>query len=310
MSSSPSSNNAFNSFSITQPQYGSKEFLQSNTLVGKFAFLILVLFGFIILFRLGTMLITFILGDGQSPHFIDGMVDATQMQTFNQDPSLKGSKTVVRSNNENDGIEFTWSIWIFINNPTILAKGKYQHIFSKGDNDPYNGSNFIQGIPLNNAPGLYIGSSTDSISNVSTQNLLLIMNTYNNPMETIEIDTIPINKWVNIVIRCQNTVIDVYINGIITQSSQLSGVPKQNYGDVYTSMNGGFSGYISNLWYYNYALSSSDIMALNQKGPNMKMIGANGLSSKKPDYLSLAWYFNDSTPQVISVPNSVGLNVL
>jgi hypothetical protein len=256
------------------------------------------------------MLITWIVGDGGSPHFIDGMVDATITNSFSQDPNIKGAKTVTRSNNQNDGIEFTWSIWIFINNPTILMDGNYKHIFSKGNSESYeSGSIFINGIPLNNAPGLYIGSSTDSKS-VTTQNLLLVMNTYNNPMETIEINSIPINKWVNVVIRCQNTVIDIYINGIITQSSQLSGVPKQNYGDVYTSLNGGFSGYISNLWYYNYALSSSDIMGLSQKGPNMKMVSSNGLNSKKPDYLSLTWYFNDSTPQLISVPNSVGLTTM
>jgi hypothetical protein len=304
MSGSPTSNsnNVFNSFSITQPQYGSKEFLESNTLVGKFAFLILILFGFIILFRLGTMLITWVMGNGGSPHFIDGMVDATITNHFSQDPNIKGAHTVLRSNNERDGIEFTWSVWIFINNPNSI-QGNYCHIFSKGDSNLISSTNtnsaLINGIALNNGPGLYLGPNTN--------NLLIVMNTYNNPMETIEIDNIPINKWVNVVIRCQNTVIDVYINGIITQSAQLSGVPKQNYGDVYTSLNGGFSGYISNLWYYNYALSSGDIMRLTQRGPNMKMVGGNGLSSKKPDYLSLAWYFNDSTPQVISVPNSVGL---
>ena len=49
--------------------------------------------------------------------------------------------------------------------------------------------------------------------------------------------------------------LDVYINGSIIKSHHLHGVPKQNYGDVYIAPNGGFAGYISNLWYYNYALS-------------------------------------------------------
>jgi hypothetical protein len=303
MNNTSSSNNVFNSFSINQPQYGSKEFLESNTLVGKFAFLILLLFGFIIMFRLGTMIIQWMMGGVGSPHFIDGMVDAKLSQTFPQDPSMKNSKTVLRSNNQHDGIEFTWSVWIFIDDLTY-QQGQLRHIFSKGDPTLNTSKNefLMSNIPVNNAPGLYIDPNTN--------NLLVIVNTYNNPIETVEVDDIPINKWVNVIIRCQNTIIDVYINGIITQSMQLSGVPKQNYGDVYSSLNGGFSGYISNLWYFNSALSSSEIISLVQKGPNMKMLGSNGLNSRKPDYLSLAWYFNDSTPQVISLPNSVGLTTV
>jgi hypothetical protein len=72
----------------------------------------------------------------------------------------------------------------------------------------------------------------------------------------------------------------------------LVGVPKQNYGDVYVAMNGGFDGYISNLWYYNYALGTAAIQRIAENGPSTKMIGSNGLSDKMNDYLSLRWFFN------------------
>ena len=57
--------------------------------------------------------------------------------------------------------------------------------------------------------------------------------------------------------------------------------------------NDGFNGYISNLWYFNSALTASKILALFNKGPNLKMLdGTSGdLDMKKPDYLSLRWYF-------------------
>jgi spermidine/putrescine transport system permease protein len=38
-------------------------------------------------------------------------------------------------------------------------------------------------------------------------------------------------------------------------------------------MNGGFNGYISNLWYYNYALGTAAIQRIAANGPNTKMIG-------------------------------------
>ena len=272
-----SSNSTFNSFSTSNGTFGSRDFLESNSLVAKFAFLLLVILGFIILLRLGIFTISYFLKPSSSPHLIDGMVDATQMIVFQQDPSNNGAVTVYRSTNATDGIEFTWSTWIFINN--LNDSGTYKHIFSKGNsNIQENGL-----IHPNNAPGLYIAPNTNT--------LVVMMNTFNVINEEILIPDIPINKWVNVIIRCQNTTLDVYINGTIARSITLTGVPKQNYGDVYVAMNGGFNGYISNLWYYDYALGTSSIQRLSEKGPNTKMIGSNGLNDNMFNYLSLRWFF-------------------
>jgi hypothetical protein len=120
------------------------------------------------------------------------------------------------------------------------------------------------------------------------------MNTFNVINEEISIPDIPMNKWVNVLIRCQGNKFDVYINGTIARSLNLIGVPKQNYGDVFVAMNGGFAGYISNLWYHNYALGTTAIQKLVENGPNTKMIGSNGMSDKNRNYLSLRWFFNDT----------------
>jgi hypothetical protein len=135
----------------------------------------------------------------------------------------------------------------------------------------------------NNAPGLYIAPNTNE--------LVVIMNTFEVINEEIKIPDIPINKWINVIIRCKNRNLDVYINGTITRSLQLVGVPKQNYGNVYVSLNGGFSGYTSNLQYFNYALGTLAIQNLVQKGPSTKMAGSSSMNLKNPDYLSLRWYF-------------------
>jgi hypothetical protein len=118
------------------------------------------------------------------------------------------------------------------------------------------------------------------------------MNTFHVINEEIIIPNIPINNWVNVIIRCQNTTLDVYINGTITRSINLIGVPRQNYGNVYVGMNGGFDGYISNLWYYNYALGTSAIQNLVKNGPNTKMVdGTGNIDNNLFNYLSLRWYF-------------------
>ena len=70
----------------------------------------------------------------------------------------------------------------------------------------------------------------------------------------------------------------------------MSGVPKQNYGDVYVAMNGGFSGYMSDLRYFNYGLGTTEIQRIVAAGPDLKMTG-NTLTESVPKYLSLRWFF-------------------
>ena len=275
-----SDNDTFKSFSTSNGSSGSTSFLESNSLVAKFAFLILVIFAFVILLRIGISTVSYFLSPSNSPHLIDGMVDAKQLIVFPQDPSNNGAVTIYRSVNGTDGIEFTWSVWIFINNLQYL-EGQYKHIFYKGNSNlEQNGLNFP-----NNAPGLYLAPNTNA--------LVVMMNTFNVINEEVIIPDIPLNKWFNVVIRCKNTTLDVYANGTIVRSITLIGVPKQNYGDVYVGMNGGFDGNISNLWYYDYALGTAAIQKILSDGPNTTLVGSNsGMNDKFSNYLSLRWFFS------------------
>ena len=277
-----STNGTFNSFSTPNTgTFGPREFLESNSLVAKLAFLLLVVFMFVILLRVGISALGYFFKPKESPHLIDGTVDAKQQLIFLQDPSNNGAVTIYRSVNATDGIEFTWSVWVFINSLNSNTNGTptYKHIFSKGNSTlQENGLIFP-----NNAPGLYIAPNTNT--------LVVMMNTFNVINEEILIPDVPLNKWVNVIIRCKNTTLDVYMNGTIARSINLIGTPKQNYGDVYVAMNGGFDGYISNLWYYNYALGTAAIQGISEKGPNTKMVGSNGMNDKFFDYLSLRWFF-------------------
>ena len=273
--SNTGSGSTFNQFTTNSYVSATQEFLSSNSIVAKVAFLLLVLFVFIILLRLGISLLGYFLAPTGSPKLINGMVDAKQLIVIPQDPSSEGAVTISRSVNANEGIEFTWSVWIFIDDLTYNT-GLYRCVFYKGNDyakNPNPDETNSQGLNFpNNAPGLYIAPNTN--------NLVIIMNTFNVINEEITVTDIPINKWVNVIIRCQNNTLDVYINGSIIKSHELHGVPKQNYGDVYIAPNGGFSGYISNLWYYNYALGTSKINKLSSKGPNTNMRGSNGLNLK------------------------------
>lgn len=262
---------------------GIKDYMNSSSIIARVSFLLLVIIAFVIILQFSISILSWFFGPNNSPKLINGMVDAKQTIIIPQDPNASGAKTISRSVNGPDGIEFTWSVWVFIDD---TPSSQYRHIFSKGNADivPETGLNFP-----NNAPGLYIEPNTNALT--------VIMNTYNNINEQVTIRDIPLNKWVNVIIRCKNTTLDIYINGTITKSLQLTGVPKQNYGDVLVALNGGFSGYISNLWYYDYALGTSAIYNLAKNGPNTRMVGSNAMNLKNPNYLSVRWFFAGSGDQ-------------
>lgn len=276
---------SFKSFSVPDNKYinATSEFFKSESLVAKVAFLLLAFFGFILALRVGAIILAKILKADDNPKLIDGMVDAKNLKVISQNPNTDGSITIPRSDNEEGGIEMTWSVWIYIDNLTYNAN-QYKTVFYKGTPTPTDTAKEEAGInETGNAPGLYIAPNTNK--------LVIFMNTFETINERVEISDIPLNKFINVIIRIENQTLDVYINGTITKSHQLHGVPKQNYGNVYVAANGGFDGYISNLFYYNKALSPVEVEDIVQEGPNTEMVdGDTRMSLNNYDFLNLRWY--------------------
>jgi hypothetical protein len=270
---------------------GTAEFLQSNSLVAKVSFLILTVLLFVFILRLGTQLLNWLLGPPSSPMLLKGMKDAKKMLKITQDPKVNDSITLTRSDNQRYGTEFTYSVWLFIDDINYKP-GQKKHIFHKGSEE-MNQTKFNQGgadintkgmaFP-NNGPGLYLTDETGDKANT----LVVVMNTFEDVIEEIEVPNIPLNKWINVVLRIQNRVLDVYINGSIAIRHKFTSVPKQNYGDVYINMNGGFSGQISSLQYFNRALTGVEIQGNNSSGPNMATDTSMHIF---PPYFSLRWFF-------------------
>ena len=115
------------------------------------------------------------------------------------------------------------------------------------------------------------------------------MNTFNNVIEEVEVDDIPLNKWILVNMRTRGKHMDTYINGTIVNRHEFRSVPKQNYGDVYVNMNNGFSGLLSNLRYHSHALSGIEIENMVKAGPNLT---ADDSMKVFPPYFSLRWFFS------------------
>lgn len=264
---------------------GATDFLWSNSLIAKICFLILVVLIFIILMRVGARILSWMSQPDPNPILLKGLKNGKKFLRISQDPKVKNSKTILRSKNEAEGIEFTWAVWLFIDD-MVYRQGQKKHIFHKGsaemDRKTWNDKD-INGLAFpNNGPGLYLHETDNK--------LIIVMNTFDKIVEEILVPNIPMNKWISVIMRQTGRNLDVFINGTIAVRHVMSSPPKQNYGDVFVNMNNGFSGLISSLRYYSYALSASEVRQLNNEGPNMT---ADESMNIFPPYFSLRWFFKD-----------------
>ena len=282
-------------FSRTEGRVGSdlRTFYESNSWVAKLAFLILVVILFILLLRLGASLLTWLLGPQQNPKLVRCLKDAKKLIVIPQNPNVEGAKPVLRSNNQRGGLEFTWSVWLYIDD-MVYKNGQRKHIFHKG-NDIFNEDKAQGPIGIaypNNGPGLYLHPTRNT--------LIIVMNTFDQITEEVEVNDIPLHKWINIAIRLRGETMDVFVNGDIVLRHIFKNVPRQNYGDVYVNMNGGYSGYLADLWYHDYSLSGVEIEQIVKTGPCLRM---DKSTNPFPPYFSLRWFFqNDTAPSAPSAP--------
>ena len=291
----------------------SKEFLSSNTLIAKATFLLLIIIIFVFLFFVLSKLIIYFLAPSENPFILNGMKDGTQSMIISQNMGDKSSIPIFRSKNEYDGIEFTYSFWIYVNDVDYPNTDDMKHIFHKGSLTTKDEKGIYR---PNNAPGVYLYSGkknlsdTDLIDKFPLLGLLVRMNIFhdneNNKApykfyDDIYVDGIPIKKWVGVIIRLTSqNVVDVYINGTLAKRHKMSNLVKQNYDNLYINMNGGFSGNMSNLQYYNYAIGTFEIDKITSNGPNLKMAENSNIETSKPYYLSSDWYFNNTDPIITS----------
>ena len=239
-----------------------------------------------------------------SPYLIDGITDGSVAQKFSayQIPPPSDSQY---------GTEMTYSFWIFIKDTNFSANGgqcssgadstgQLHHIFHKGSYDyiAANGASDSSSAssvyyPLLQSPGVWLYPNTNKLN--------IRFNTYDNVVETADVGNIPLNMWVNVVIVLIGVSVDVYINGNLKKRVRLQGVPKLNYGDLYTSNWGGFQGYLSRLRYFNTAIQPFMIDQIFNNGPSQNFASniSQGLTDPSAKLSATYWMTN-------GYPNSYG----
>jgi hypothetical protein len=229
---------------------------------------------------------------------LDATASAEDKQiVFEQNPKTPNNKLIPLSDNERTGAEFSYSFYLWVNPSSFGDYDGLKHIMHKGNPSPY---------PLM-GPGVFLRTNTNT--------LRVYMNSSKTWNNYVDVENIPVKKWVHVVILGRNNTVEVYINGNIAKKLNMDGgVFYQNFGNLYLfrsdnvaammnssvpsvgsapfQVNGKFSGNLSNLIYYNYALSYTEIRELTNAGPSKKVV-SNSMDA--PPYLEDGWWVNSSS---------------
>lgn len=232
----------------------------------KVAIIVVVL---IALYYGGNWLISkYLMANVGSPYLLNTTKNGKNAMVISQDPASVNYIPINKSDGQ-DGIQLTYGFWFLLENYDY-KRGEWKHVFHKGNASSY----------PNRAPGVWFHPDKNAIR--------VYMNTMDNILEYVDIDNIPVRKWVYMNIVLNNRNLDLYINGYLKVRKELSSIPKQNDDDFWINMYGGFEGYLSNIRYYPYAIDFNEMYSNIKTGPS----GAKCIDTDEvPPYLDDNWWF-------------------
>lgn len=200
-----------------------------------------------------------------------------------------------------NGREYAYSFWTYVN--AIENNDKYRLVFLRGkelsDANPFvyfdkSSNKMVIKVKTDAAGGAITPVTSDET--LGLDSVITPQGTDGNPPDsartlhtdnckfaTFEIDYVPLQRWVNIIVNVDNYVVTIFMDGAIHSTrvlndnneecaSDLSKLASETSGDVkvgnYNEGLPAFDGYISKLQFFNYSLKSQrHISKIYESGP-------------------------------------------
>ena len=272
------------------------------------------LFFLILLFLILFIMFRFILADYNSMKSSNLVIVRNTISISN----LNNKTRILRSQDKKGGLEYTYSFWLFING-SLLRDGEKYNVFLKGsENDCTEGE-----ISSIQSPGVWVEKSSNQAKLLIYTNLYLPDDCPDNDsiekcpdycewntdskecknktegetagISGLEIDNVPIDKWVHFTVIAINRRMDVYLNGELYNQKLFPGLLKQNENNLTIGACNPLQGQISDLRYFNSAISSYEIDKLVKKEIGPLETSAN--LGRNNQYLSKKFWVQDSYKQ-------------
>lgn len=153
---------------------------------------------------------------------------------------LKDAKTVTKiaanTLSSSNSSNYAYSAWFYIDDWSYRY-GEPKIILGRLDNE------------LEPSPSIVLGAIENNLKIQTT--VYSSANSTGGSTHTCNVDNVPIQKWVNVIVSLYGRTLDVYLDGKLVRTCVLPGVAKMaNNAPVYITPLGGFSGYTSNVQYY------------------------------------------------------------
>jgi hypothetical protein len=223
-----------------------------------------------------------------SPSDLVGTVVLPQISPANTDTPYEVSTKSSGSNKLTlpeiyEGGEFSINTWVYINDYAI-NRGQNKHVLNLGGSSFSTLAIFLG--PYKNSLGVRVQTSTPSSSssysgsqdNLSTNSLQTMFTTLQtessllNSSKSCDIQSIELQKWVQVSVILNNKTCDVYLDGKLARSCVLPSFFRVDKNNMKLSMCNykGFGGFISNTSAYNYALNPEQVWRLYMAGPGVQ----------------------------------------
>jgi hypothetical protein len=153
---------------------------------------------------------------------------------------------------QSNASNYAYSVWFYIDDWSYRY-GEPKIILGRLDGD------------LNPSPSIVLGAIENNLKVETT--VYPSSQSTTSSSHTCNVDNVPVQKWVNVIISLYGRTLDVYIDGKLVRTCVLPGVAKiANNAPVYITPLGGFSGYTSNINYYANSLNPQEAYNIYRGG--------------------------------------------
>lgn len=257
---------------------------------------------FILMFSIEMLIQQFNKYKNAKTFLVENTLPSNRTRVIRQNPADRTSLTILPSENEITGVEFTYSFFLYVEPGTFNSATTdpvLKQVFYKGYTVPF---------PLL-GPGVFILESTNTMR--------IFMNSYKNWFTYTDIENIPIQKWFHVAVVFRKNSLEIYINANMKGRIDMTDTyPYQNFQDViifggvnkskgtktylpagkikgqeeYYIVGGAMTGQISRLAYYRYALSFAEIQQNANEGPSSKVERQGNETYYNSNALTETWW--------------------
>jgi hypothetical protein len=202
-----------------------------------------------------------------------------------------------------NGYEYTYSFWMFIQDwSTSNGQPKCVMYRSNADVNTYqvanpsiwmypNESKLMIRVSTYPSQGTYDPSTYPTYPTTASGLPIVNPNQWSaaqkkqlfNSQYSCDVGSIPLQKWVHVVVSAWDTTMDVYVNGKLARSCLLPGVPvfdANTLQNIYVGQGSTYNGYLSRFKYYNRAVTPNEVYSLYRSGPLPPNMLWNSLKTK------------------------------